>query len=197
MKKYLHFAFLVMYSSLINTMEFQPMPIHHVSRETFIVCNAAIDFEIKNPNKLSDFTINQNFNLKAIVNELREIDVKTPEAHDFKPCYIKKFMKNNDVIIQYGNQQLTLGKESYLKNQCFTEIPLIKARPSQFAAIINSSFFKSSCAATIAGLGTYFAVGFYNKSKNKNEQLSQKKWALSAAALAGIGTFAYLYCYAQ
>lgn len=57
-----------------------------------------------------------------------------------------------------------------------------------------ASFGKALCAATITGIGVYYALGLYNKNtQHKQQPLSQKKWALLSATVVGLSTFAYVH----
>jgi len=57
--------------------------------------------------------------------------------------------------------------------------------------IIQSPYFKASCAAAISGIITYYAIGWSNKNKAERRKRSQKKWALCSAVVVGIGSFNY------
>lgn len=67
---------------------------------------------------------------------------------------------------------------------------------SLLSRIISSHVFKATCAATIAGVITYYAVTKYNKDKeDRKDRYSKKRLALGAAAVVGASTFACLqYC---
>lgn len=181
---------------------------YEVSVETFNLLNEVISV-LQHQGRLDESGVEgpytevnfDQYNLPVIGQELHGIDEFFP-ADPVTENNIKVFMKRNQVIVTCREHRLQLG-DDYMDNKPLLESldSVVDKEPtsqnSLLSSIVSSSLFKASCAATIAGVITYYAVGFYNKNKNQEEQYSQKKWAAGTATVTGITAFAYLYWRAQ
>lgn len=184
---------------------------YEVSPETFRLLNHAIGVlqhqdridksGVEGPHMVMDLA---GRNLETIEHELKKIDADFPE-NAVSEGNLKTFVRRNNITVRCGTCKLDLG-ESYLDNkplsaeQLATLDVVMDKKPiqegsllSSIVTIVNSSFFKASCIATISAALTYYAVGLYNKDKKIEQQYSQKKWALGAATITGMGTLAFLH----